>query len=127
MAAADSMMAVLDSRHHRAVIGLWAASRVLMVWIPASNKALMTSPNPSPPSVMGSRQLESCGRTVRQPQAMALAAARAVSVSLNLSGTMSTFNCRMMAVYFKKAITGRFGSATRFASVCGNSIRAYHF
>jgi hypothetical protein len=43
---------------------------------------------------------------MRQPRAMALAASPAVSVPLNLSGTMSNFNVRKMAVYFEKATTG---------------------
>ena len=90
--AADSMMAVLvrGSHHHRATHRRCAASTVLTRWLLALSKARVTSPKPSPPSLMGSRSRKSRGRTLRQPRAMAAAAARAVRVPLNLSGTINT-------------------------------------
>jgi len=46
----------------------------------------MTSPKPSPPSLIGSSRKRSPGRTLRHPAAIALAAPWAERVPLNLSG-----------------------------------------
>src|SRR5437867_2008835 len=94
MIVADSMTAVLvfGSHHHKAWQGRWAASIVLTLWDFAFSNPLMTAPKPSPPSVIGSKSNESCGRALRQPRAMAFAAPGAESVPLNLSGMIKT--CR---------------------------------
>ena len=89
---ADSMIAVLvrASHHHLARHGRWAASTVLARWTFAPSNAPVTSPNPSPPSLMGKRSSESPARARCQPRAMACAAAAAVRVPLNLSGMIRT-------------------------------------
>jgi hypothetical protein len=88
------MTAVLvrGSHHHLAEQGRWAASTALTCWILALSNALVTSPKPSPPSLMGNRLSESPVRAFRHPRAMASAAARAVRVPLNLSGMIKTFS-----------------------------------
>src|ERR1043166_892792 len=52
---------------------------------------LMSSPKPSPPSLIGNCSTWSEGRACFQPAAMARAASAAVSVPLNLSGQTRTF------------------------------------
>src|SRR5580765_3618999 len=79
---------VLGSHHQRARQGRWAASQVLTVCGMAPINSLMTSPNPSPPSLIGNNSRLSSGRARRQPRAIAFAAAPAVRVPLNLSGTI---------------------------------------
>ena len=94
MILADSMIAVpvSGSHHQGACCGRWAASNVETVNSSTFNSRLNTSPKPSPPSLMGNRSNLSSGRASCQPAAINPAAARAVNVPLNLSGTINTFS-----------------------------------
>ena len=88
---ADSRMAVLFSAPTTTcarAMGRVTGSRVGL----SLTAARMTSPKPSPPSLMGSKSSESrpapCASRARWPSA----AAAAVRVPLNLSGTIRTFS-----------------------------------
>jgi len=69
-----------------------AASTVATRHGSACNQRPRISPNPSPPSLIGSRTRWSSGRADAHPRPMASAASAALSVPLNLSGTIRTFN-----------------------------------
>ena len=74
--------------HHFARQGRPAASVVSQMRRSAPSRVPSSSPKPSPPSDMGTSSRESCGRASAQPRAIAAAASGAVSVPLNLSGTI---------------------------------------
>lgn len=90
--AADSIRARREcgSYHQCAWMRRWAASTVSTVLRSAPRRSAKTDPKPSPPSLMGSKVRVSSGRRRFHPSAMAWAAAAAVRVPLNLSGTMRT-------------------------------------
>ena len=116
---ADSMMAVLvrGSHHHVATHGRWAASTVLTCWILALSSVLVTSPNPSPPSLMGSRLSESPARALRQPRAIASAAAAAVRVPLSLSGVIKTFSAMSAPTVQSPPLKVKFDLQRKYGSV----------
>ena len=88
------MIAVLlcASHHQCARQGRCAASTVLTTCLRAPNNSLMTSPKPSPPSLIGNSSRTSARLAFRQPPAIAAAASCAVNVPLNLSGMIKTFS-----------------------------------
>lgn len=61
---------VSHSHHPVATQARRAASTVRTAWRFARSKRLVTSPNPSPPSVIGRRSSTSPGRALRHPRAM---------------------------------------------------------
>src|ERR1044071_6623370 len=94
MTRADSIIAVLvfGSHQNGARHGLWAASTVLIFSVLPPSNLRMTSPKPSPPSLIGSNVSLSERRARCHPRLRAWAAASAVSVPLNLSGIMRTLS-----------------------------------